>query len=193
MCKSVIAAALLSLVFLMSLGAQNLPSKWQFGVKAGFRMQMLPNGGGQGGDNYLIQREGMHGGIFATRQLNTKWSLRGEIEYGRSVNRNGEEFSRLTYVLAPRYKLNSWLTLEAGLEARQPGLTTSWVIAGPRPMERANANVFAGVALKLGTGELNLRYSPGYQANSPSSRGGWTHGFQIGISAPLFQSKQKIH
>jgi hypothetical protein len=193
MCKSVIAAALLSLVFLMSLGAQNLPSKWQFGVKAGFRMQMLPLGGGQGGDNYLVAREGMHGGVFATRQLNAKWSLRGEIEYGRSTNRYGEAYSRLTYVLAPRYQVNSWLALEAGLEARQPGLTTSWVISRPRPMERANVSAFAGVAMKLGTGELNLRYAPGYQPNSPVSRGGWTHGIQVGISAPLFQSKQKVH
>lgn len=154
-------------------------SKWEFGLRGGVgtfqsqpkreRINFSGLGAGQtdqGAQYYL--------GGFLTRNFNQRWSLRSELSLLTNPYQNGG----ISLGLFPRYKLTNWLSLEAGVEARQ-------MFAGNTPK---TSNAWLGAAFTLGKVEFNARFSPGYNhaSNVPySQKGYWTNGLQLGMSLTL--------
>lgn len=199
--KWLIAAALLWPAVVCPVSAQETFSKWETGIKAGLMSDLTTSRSPYTGSRWANNTAFTVGG-YATRFFNPKWSLRGELLYNRNgnagqpihyISTNGHAFYRVgglqqsvSLILAPRYRVNSWLDLELATEARVP--------VGPAsPFESTRPlllNAWAGAALHLGRFEVNVRYAPGYKPQNEYGRSAWTHGLQLGLSTRLFQSKK---
>jgi hypothetical protein len=167
--------------------AQNPNKQWEFGGRVAtdysafyYKSYINPH----------YQRNfSLNAGAYATRFLNNRWSLRGELAVGSEAayNNNNYSYNYLSAALFPRYRMNRWLDLEFGLEARK--YLSPIIINGisDHYRDKNGARLWGGAALHLGKIELNLRYAPGYQPNTPFVRGGWNHTIQTGISIPLFR------
>ncbi len=148
--------------------------KWEFGIRggAGFNKTHIARHYQYAYGENATQREYYLGG-YATRHFGSRWSLRSELSLltTPSTPNNLE----LTVGLLSRYRLTHWLSLEAGLEAKQ-------VISG---FNRNNSNLWLGTVLNWKNVEFNLRYAPSYAPTTPFACGGWGGNFQVGASFRL--------
>jgi len=157
--------------------------KWEFGLRsgAGFssihldgrnpRSEWIQIGGGRTRYGNSDPRGELSVGAFATRHFGQKWSVRSEVS---AVSRTLEGMSMAVGVF-PRYRLNSWLSLEAGIEQRLP--LSNW---GNSETRFSGGLVFGGKDL-----EFNLRFAPSYQPTTPFGRSTWLGSFQVGASYKL--------
>lgn len=183
--KWLVAAAMLWLTGVCPVFSQAVQPKWDYGVKIGSTGDFLKVNNPTSGDSWFNEK-GLSAGLYATRYFNPKWSLRSELLYNRTQDAGNNLNNSISLILAPRYRVASWLDLELGIEARkQVGSNNYFSSSYPR------GYVWGGAAVHLGRFEVNLRYTPSYLPKSVISRGGWRHGLQFGISTRLFQSKGK--
>jgi hypothetical protein len=157
--------------------------KWEFGLRsgAGFssihldgrnpRSEWIQIGGGRTRYGNSDPRGELYVGAFATRHFGQRWSVRSELS---AVSKTYEGMSMALGVF-PRYRLNSWLSLEAGIEHRLP--LSNW---GKSETRFSGGLVFGGKDL-----EFNLRFAPSYQPTTPFGRSSWLGSFQVGASYRL--------
>lgn len=183
--KWLVAAALLWLTGVCPVFSQAEQPKWDYGVKIGSTGNLLKVNNRIAGDSWYSEK-GFSAGVYATRYFNPKWSLRGELLYNRIQGYGKDMGNSVSFILAPRYRVTSWLDLELGIEARKE-VGPNRLYSGINPQ----AYVWGGAAVHLGRFEINLRYAPGFTPKSAFSYGAWQHGLQFGISTRLFQTKEK--
>lgn len=187
--KKIAAAALLfSLLSLPRLVSQNIatPSilpKWEFGLRGGAGVSMIHL---EGRKPYAVTTKLMAGrnmeydnrpkpeiqsGIYLTRNLGHRWSVRSELTLVTNNQRN----LQIALGVFPRYQVNSWLKLEAGVEAKTPLFTR----------EKIEERYWFGAAIGSQGLEFNLRFSPTYERPILVGEKEWLGTFQAGATARL--------
>lgn len=154
-------------------------AKWSFGLRGGvgsFQTAKFRRNNQfvyYNGSPVTLTDQGMqyYLGGYATRHFNERWSLRSEL----SILSNPGINAGVSLGLFPRYKLVRWLSLEAGIEARQ-------MFSGNSPQ---SSNAWLGVALTGKNVEFHARFSPGYTPGNKFLKGGWSSALQIGMSVNL--------
>jgi hypothetical protein len=154
-------------------------TKWEVGLKGGFDYSIFSRTTWKDAVNSGSFK--LNGGVFATRHLKDRWSIRGELGVSPFAGFNNKTQTLLSAGVFPRYRFNRIIDLELGLEARK-----SFSSNAPNYLQ---TRLWLGAAIHLGKVELNLRFAPGYQRKSAFSNGGWFNSFQLGISIPLFKKR----
>lgn len=157
--------------------------KWEFGLRsgAGFnsihleghnpRAPWVSHGGGALHYGNANQHAELYVGAFATRHFGQKWSVRSELS---AVSRTYEGMS-IALGVFPRYRLNNWFSLEAGIEQRM--LLSNW--------EQSETKFTGGIVFGRKDLEFNLRFGPYYQPTTPFGREAWLGSIQVGTSIRL--------
>lgn len=158
--------------------------KWEFGLRSGVGFSAVHLDGNYprseyfvlGGNNKVLYgntspRAELYLGGYITRNFGPNWSLRSELSM---VSKTDEGMSAALGVF-PRYRLTPWLSLETGIEHRQP-LSL---------MGRSESRFSVGAALGGKDLEFNLRFAPAFMPTTPYGRSHWLGAFQVGASYRL--------
>lgn len=180
-----VCMALATPVFCQETSTPTVP-KWEFGLQggAGLTTTHLFNHfagrrdvfvvGGNNISSYSSSRPNssteLFIGGFATRRLNERWALRGELSWRKAANGNAISLGAFT-----RYRALPWLQLEAGLEARQ-------AISGDA---HNDSKIWLGAAFGKKNVEFNVRFAPGFMPKNAFQNGGFIGTAQVGVSVKL--------
>ncbi len=157
--------------------------KWEFGIRSGAGFNNLHLSNGTPNVSYTVEQNGfvainnevkteLYLGAYATRYFASRWSLRSELSIVSSPG------YRLQYSLGAfsRYRINRWLQLEAGLEAR----------SGKYWGAGMDNKFSVGAVLKHKDMEFNLRFAPNCQRRGIfEQKGSWFGSVQAGVSVKL--------
>ena len=158
--------------------------KWEVGLRsgAGFNLSHSERQVERSGNAYYVRplpyKEYYLGG-YLTRHFKPRFSLRSEL----SFLSNTYTGSAVTVGLFPRYKLNHWLSLEAGAEATHT-------------LTEKGKNTYRGwlgVALGFEDMEFNLRFSPNHQSASQFGPASWNNLLQAGMSVNLAKLSNRMN